>query len=129
MTVTDQPALPLQFNDDALLALLCDTRRELAAVKKRLRPRHRRPRQALSDRPAGRETVQRPRWRRSVVLCPPAAGRHVWRGRSSKHSPHSSKLQQTRLDHATTPANSSKLQRMVTATIVATHTCPLTSMV
>jgi hypothetical protein len=35
MTVTDQPALPLQFNDDALLALLCDTRRELAAVKKR----------------------------------------------------------------------------------------------
>jgi hypothetical protein len=35
MTVTDQPALPLQFSDDILLALLCDTRRELAAVKKR----------------------------------------------------------------------------------------------
>lgn len=35
MTVTDQPALSLQFGEDTLLALLCDTRRELAAVKKR----------------------------------------------------------------------------------------------
>ena len=33
--MTGQPALPLQFGEDTLLALLCDTRRELAAVKKR----------------------------------------------------------------------------------------------
>jgi hypothetical protein len=41
--------------------------------------------------------------------------------RASKHSPHSSKLQQTPLDHATTPANFSKLQRMVTLTMATMH--------
>lgn len=44
-------------------------------------------------------------------------------GHASKHQPTPSKLQQTPLDHATTPANSSKLRRMVTVTTAAMHFC------